>query len=325
MELSEVGLALDSGASPVAAAPVARGAIRLAYDAGIRFFDAASAPDVAAAEWLLSTAFGRPEAAVRLGTRIDVVHPLGPRSNRPAGVEVETAARVLVGPPFERGEVRAAIDDHLRRIGRDSVDVLQLSGANPGDLQEGSLPMHLDSARAEDRIGCWGVFLPRGSEAAGLAASAADSGAQVGNILFNLIERDEFERAQREGRHRLSWVVRDPHAAGRLDGAFLRQSSLAERPGIGSLPPSVSRWGREYQEVVRLGFLTEGRHRTLGQAALQYVLAFPDVASVTPRLSGGGSPEEWRGALAAAPLSETELARVGAELREPSGVHSRSK
>ena len=63
-----------------------------------------------------------------------------------------------------------------------------------------------------------------------------------------------------------------------------------------------------------VGFLTEGRRKTLAQAALQYRLAHPAVSTVIP---GAKTPEQARANAAASDgvlLTATEVARARAAL-----------
>jgi aryl-alcohol dehydrogenase-like predicted oxidoreductase len=66
--------------------------------------------------------------------------------------------------------------------------------------------------------------------------------------------------------------------------------------------------------VARLGFLTEGKRKTLAQAALQYCLAHPALSAVIP---GAKTPEQARANAAASDgtlLTGDEIARARAAL-----------
>ena len=63
-------------------------------------------------------------------------------------------------------------------------------------------------------------------------------------------------------------------------------------------------------QVATLGFLTEGKNKTLAQAALQYCLAHPAVSTVIP---GAKTPEQARANAAASDgvlLSTDEVMRA---------------
>jgi aryl-alcohol dehydrogenase-like predicted oxidoreductase len=320
----EVGIALSGWEGEQTPSNQLSGLVRYASTLGIRLYDLSSAPDIARAEWLLSSALSQDPAERIIGSRLEVVHPLsdsGPATNHPQELVMPSA--VLVGPPFDRFGARAALRGHLSRLGTGRLDLLLVSGATPADYAEGSLPAALDSLAAEDLVSVWGVYLPRSEESVGLVQAAAAAGARTANIAFNLLEPYDLPRAERESHGSLGWIVRDPHAGGRLDGSLLRPDPLPSRPG--ATPATLERYAREIQPILRLGFLTEGRKRTLAQAALLYALAQPSVVSVTPRLSSPERLSEWARYRDVAPLSAEEIRRMKAIVGEGSADHSRSK
>jgi aryl-alcohol dehydrogenase-like predicted oxidoreductase len=66
------------------------------------------------------------------------------------------------------------------------------------------------------------------------------------------------------------------------------------------------------KKVNRLSFLTESGERTLGQAALKFVLAQPAIACVVPTVTTQAELEEFAGTAAAPDLTEAELAEIEA-------------
>jgi aryl-alcohol dehydrogenase-like predicted oxidoreductase len=69
---------------------------------------------------------------------------------------------------------------------------------------------------------------------------------------------------------RWGFFARDPLGSGRLDGSRLVEASTPRRPDAG--PVRVRELEREFAPVLSLGFLTDGRRRTLAQASLRFVL-----------------------------------------------------
>ena len=65
----------------------------------------------------------------------------------------------------------------------------------------------------------------------------------------------------------------------------------------------------------QLSFLTESGERTLGQAALKFALASPEVISTLPNIYGEEQIEEFAAAPDTPDLTQEELSRV-AELYE---------
>jgi len=80
------------------------------------------------------------------------------------------------------------------------------------------------------------------------------------------------------------------------------------------------------KKVEQLSFLTESGERTLGQAALKFVLASPEIASTLPNIYGEEQIEEFAAAPDAPDLTPDELSRIAElydtnfGLDEPSAV-----
>ena len=64
------------------------------------------------------------------------------------------------------------------------------------------------------------------------------------------------------------------------------------------------------KKIEQLSFLTDGTGRTLGQAAIQFILSEPSIASVLPNIYNDALLDECIAASDVPPLSSEELARV---------------
>ena len=127
--------------------------------------------------------------------------------------------------------------------------------------------------------------------------------------IYNLLEQDPGRRffpvARQEGG---GVLVRVPHSSGLLEGKFTPETTF---------PPSDHRSHRPREwltdglrKLERLTFLIEGSGRTIGQAAIQFVLAEPSVASVLPNIYDADQLREFAAAPDTPPLSEAELSRT---------------
>ena len=103
-------------------------------------------------------------------------------------------------------------------------------------------------------------------------------------------------------------LVRVPHSSGLLEGKFTEETTF---------PPSDHRSHRPREWLIdglkkleQLRFLSEGTGRTIGQAALQWLLATPDIASTLPNIYDAEQLEEFAAASETPPLSADELARI---------------
>jgi hypothetical protein len=118
--------------------------------------------------------------------------------------------------------------------------------------------------------------------------------------------RPRLEEAHRS--HPLGVFARDPFAGGRLDGTRMTGNSLTAGPA--SAPTSVRTLTDELGPVLRLGFLTQNRRRTLPQAAIRYLTAKPwlSAALVPPPLG-----DRWTDLVAAfevPELTEDEVEQI---------------
>jgi hypothetical protein len=156
----------------------------------------------------------------------------------------------------------------------------------------------------------WGAAWASPSEAALNGPTALEHGARLLALPASLLSYAEAvqvgEQAARRG---AAVIVLDPMASGSLDGSFLDGTPL-DRPPT-SRPPSLDELSTRLGPVTRLGFLTEGRRRSLAQAAVRFVLGLPGVVSAccvqpSPRILA-----ELAAIDKVPPLSEAELERVG--------------
>ena len=64
------------------------------------------------------------------------------------------------------------------------------------------------------------------------------------------------------------------------------------------------------QKIEQLRFITEGKGRTLAQAAIQYILAHPELTSVLPNIYDEAQLAEFAAAPATPAFTPEELAKV---------------
>lgn len=128
-----------------------------------------------------------------------------------------------------------------------------------------------------------------------------------------LDDRAERRLAALAESSRIGVFARDPFDGGRLDGRRLADSVGARRPDAG--PVRLRELEQEFAPVLGLGFLTEGRRRTLAQAAIQYALRWPWVCSVLVPLPAPERLEEILAAESTPPISDDELERLAVVAR----------
>lgn len=103
-------------------------------------------------------------------------------------------------------------------------------------------------------------------------------------------------------------MVRVPHASGMLEGKYTLDTTFAPTDHRSHRPRQWLVTG--LQKIDRLGFLTESGERTLGQAALQWILADPSMVTVLPNIYDEDQLAEFAVAPDTPDLTDDELAQV---------------
>ena len=137
-----------------------------------------------------------------------------------------------------------------------------------------------------------------------------EAGVRVFGVPFHLLNASDLapwvDHVVRLGARVVSL---DPHADGLLNGG-----RLAAPGGLTRTAPSAALdWKAlraSWEAISRLAFLTRGKRRTLGQAALQFVLDVPGVISALVPIRDPTRLAEWRAALDRPPLTEAERNEV---------------
>ena len=299
--VSELGIALDPGpaAGPASDAQAVR-ALRRARAEGVTLFDVSGARSPARAAGLLRTAFPQsgPELVVMVGLVSDPAPaPSGPRSPRT--------------PPAPGGLLSAADVEGwlatLRPRLPTGAAILPELPTGPREGNEGrSLPSVLGSLAERRSILTFSTRLERDAL---LRSGVGDVPSPIVSSELSLLDAPSLRSlAALASAPPHGLIVRDPFAGGRLDGTLVRATMGDRHPG--RPPREVRELREEFAPVLRLGFLTRARTRTLAQAALRYLLQRPGTVSV---LIPPPAPERWEEVFAsvrAPPLDEEELARL---------------
>src|SRR5581483_11556931 len=174
-----------------------------------------------------------------------------------------------------------------------------------------ALAGELERLQREGKVRAWGVALGPaiGWREEGVFALRARS-APAMQVIHNLLEQEpgrDFIAAARETGAGL--VARVPHSSGLLEGHYTEETTFPPGDHRNHRPRE---WLTEgLKKVEQLRFL-ERPERTLGQAAIQWLLAEPSMASVLPNIYDEAQLREFAAAPDSPPLSAEELARVDA-------------
>ena len=281
-----------------------RRAVRRAHDLGCNFFDTADVYGHGHSEEVLGAALDGIRPDVVVATKVggnfynrDVNPLLIPRITEALGqplaeVGPDAALPVTHDACFSPSYVRFAVEQSLRRLRTDYIDLLQLHNPTLGLIADPETYRVLDDLKAEGKIRFYGVSVHPPEE--GLAAVEVTRPDTV-QIVYNIVRRaaeDLFFPAARAAN--VGVIAREPLANGFLAGKY-RQDSIWEQGDIrGRMPrPYVAQLAALGARVVELA---GEAGVTAAQLALRFVLdndavsvvivGMKTVAQVDENLSG---------------------------------------
>jgi Predicted oxidoreductases (related to aryl-alcohol dehydrogenases) len=282
--------------------------LRRAFDLGITFYDTADTYSDGGAETILAEAFpGRRDEiviATKFGYDIYAHRPDPNQRERPHNWEPEY--------------VRFAVEQSLKRLGTDRIDFYQMHNPRLDALQRDDLMAALEDLKTQGKILAYGAALGpaidirQADESAYIIENTQMAGVQ---IIYNLLEQQVgapiFEAAREKKK---AVLTRVPHASGLLEGNLHKDITFApgdHRNWRMTTNERRREWlDRGLLKVEKLRFIAEDAGRTIGQAALQFILAEPCIVSVLPNIYDAPQLEELAKAPDTAPLSTDELARL---------------
>ena len=295
--LSAVTISVD----PPPVAPPAADArtvalLRRARERGVTTFDVAGARFPLRAERLIATAFPSPdpELGVIVGRSIEsLAEERGPDDDRGWGGSLAIA-------------LASSLDQSRRRLAPVPVAIVEWSpgaeGSTTGPEVPGERPRIEGETKPEP---LWAIRLS--SRTTTLPRDPHPPALFVGE--FSLLDDGVAPLFDSPGAvPGASLVARNPFGDGRLDGSRFAAVSTPGAPGQG--PVDVRHLHEEFDPILRLGFLTAGRRRTLAQAALWFVLRWPWVVTCVIPLPPPERFEEVLGFAASPPLVDDELDRL---------------
>jgi aryl-alcohol dehydrogenase-like predicted oxidoreductase len=282
-----------------------------ARDLGITFYDAADTYGDGRSEQQLALAFAHQRDKVVYATKFgyDWENYSGERKGQNE-----------IPQDFSAAFVRKALEGSLRRLKTDYIDVWQMHNARMEQVEDGSLYELLNQFKAEGKIRTWGIALGPAIGWLWEGIVAGRRNAPAVQMIWNMLEPfpgDQMVQAAHEAKSDTAFFIRVPHSSGMLEGKYTRDTVF---------PPSDHRSHRPkswlingIRKVETLRFLEEPG-RTLGQAAIQWLLAEPRVMSVLPNIYDRDQLHEFAAASDTPPLSREELARVAELAKTNFGV-----
>jgi aryl-alcohol dehydrogenase-like predicted oxidoreductase len=299
LEVSVVGLGcnnfgrrLDSGATLAV--------VDAALDAGINFFDTADVYGGTKSEEFLGRALGQHRDEVVIATKF--------------GAQLDEQ-RKGASPEY----VEQAVEDSLRRLRTDRIDLYQLHRPDPEVPIEDTLGALDELVRAGKvrEIGCSNFSaeqLRAAEEAATLAGGARFVSVQNEySLLHREPEREVLTECERLG---IAFIPYFPLASGLLTGKYRQGQPAPEGSRLQSRRGERLLTDRNLPVVEKLIEFSESRGHTILELAFSWLLERPAVASV---IAGATSSEQARSNAAAAGwrLSDEELAEIDSIVLRP--------
>ena len=222
--------------------------------------------------------------------------------------------------------VETALDRSLDRLDMEYVDLLMLHNANVDEVDADVLET-LDELQESGRVDAVGWALGPSIGWLAEASMAVEEGFDAVQLVFNVFEqvpgRHAIE-AIREFDADTSLVPRVPHSSGLLNEQVTPETELGEGDHRAHRPDEWYETGWEKIEALRFLKRADADHpdetRTMGQAAIQWLLAHDEVATVTPTFRTTEDIDEWAAAPDTPALSEAEFERVEELYQENFGV-----
>ena len=276
--------------------------LRTAFDHGVTLFDTADTYGKGRGETLLRDAFSPAER-----DRIVIATKFGYDWRRRP--DTDLAGHQEAPHCWEPAFIQNALEDSLRRLGTDVIDVWQMHNPRMDALHNDDVWTVLDKAKRAGKIRAVGVAL---GPAIGWLAEGVSCmrhhPVDVVQIIYNALELDPGRGLIQAAREtNTSLMVRVPHSSGMLEGKYTEDTVFDENDHRRHRPRAWLING--LQKIRQLDFLTPPGV-TLGQAALRFILHAPEVVTNLPNIYNQEQLEEFLGASDAPDLTDAQYQRV---------------
>jgi aryl-alcohol dehydrogenase-like predicted oxidoreductase len=249
-------------------------AIETALELGVNFIDTSDAYGAGYGETLLGNAFKGKRDKIVIATK---------------------GGNVMVGPNrgkriFEPDYISRVMDESLRRLQTDYIDLYQLHNPTVEVIERGAVWEVLERAKKAGKIRHYGVSINSTEEG---TAAVKDGRAETIQVEYNLLAQEPaetfFPAAQQVN---IGVIARVPLKRGILTGK-LKQSDEQRFKGEDVRARSFKgeAFAQELAKAEQLKFLVHGPVQSLGQAAIAFCIAHPAVSVVIP---GARNAEQMR-------------------------------
>jgi aryl-alcohol dehydrogenase-like predicted oxidoreductase len=274
-----------------------------AFDLGLTLFDAADTYGNGLSEELIAKAFQNQRDEIVIATKVgyDFVHH----------GEARGRGQREIPQDFSPEAITRAADAALKRLRTDRIDLLQLHNIRMEQVYDDALWKTLDKLKTEGKVRHYGIAL---GPAIGWLYEGVNSirERELTSVqhIYNMLEQHPgraFHDAATEVGKNTMFLIRVTHSSGMLEGKYTAETKFLPTDHRSHRPRSWLLNG--VKKVEQLRFL-ENSQRTLGQAALQWLLADDRVASTLPNIYDEEQLVEFAKAPDTAPLTSDDMAKI---------------
>lgn len=274
IRVSEIGFGAWAigGAMDVAGFPVgwpntsdeeSLAAIRRARDLGVNFFDTADIYGHGRSESLLGLVLSRKRNDAVIATKVG---------------NVKTSAGEHL-KDFSKQHIFYAIDGSLKRLRTDYVDLYQVHNPTIAEMRREEIQEAMEMLQSLGKIRYWGTSVTLPQDGVEIIRNRWGYTLQVLYNILNQAPAEELLPLAKE--HGFGIIARVPLASGLLTGKFRPDTTFpANDVRQNFLTPR--RLEEAIQKVDEVRGLIGGGARTLGEAALRFILANDAVSTVIP-------------------------------------------
>src|SRR5438477_714953 len=274
-----------------------------AIDLGVTLFDAADTYGNGLSEEYIAKAFPKQRDEIVIATKVgyDFVHH----------GEARGRGQREIPQDFSPDAITRATDAALKRLKTDQIDLLQLHNIRMEQVIDDALWKTLEQLKRSGKIRYYGIALGPaiGWLYEGLKTIQERDVTSVQHI-YNMLEQHPgraLHDGATDGGKDTMFLIRVPHSSGMLEGKYTSETVFPPGDHRSHRPRSWLLNG--VKKVDQLRFL-ESAERTLGQAALQWLLADERVASTLPNIYNEEQLIEFAKAPDTPRLSADEMAKI---------------
>jgi aryl-alcohol dehydrogenase-like predicted oxidoreductase len=284
-----------------------------AFDLGITLFDAADTYGNGLSEELIAKAFPNQRDQVVVATKVGydfVTHG-----------ETRGRGQREIPQDFSPDAIVRATDAALKRLKTDRIDLLQLHNIRMEQIYDDAIWIALERLKASGKIRYAGIALGPaiGWLYEGINCIREREVTSVQHI-YNMLEQHPgraMQDAATDAGKDTMFLIRVTHSSGMLEGKYTAETTFPPTDHRSHRPRSWLLNG--VKKIDRLRFL-ENSERTLGQAALQWLLEDDRVASTLPNIYEEAQLIEFAKAPECPPLTSDEMEKIAELYADNFGV-----